>query len=369
MTRFAMPDLVRAFRTGERFGDRTVRVFEADPLVLPTGHIVACDPGYLLSIHNREKPFTRAVPPGRYPVLLSLLDWPGLAKSNPNYETVACAMVGFRDVPVARWEMALRPDWDLSTLKPGYHLGYGVDGGEGCFLDEWVLRFLPDDQPAFFDAFQKAMKLQWEAYQQAQAGSPEALRASGEAIANALPRAYRTIMPPALGELFAARFEMLRPRTPAQSAVLDPLTGANLVKFQSGDGDGCYASYFGLADDGAAVCLVTDFGLLVRGVLATLELPVPVQEQSALTHPDLTNAGVDGVHVEWRPADGEVLVHLHGALYVQDVHFETRPGTRARHTAGCGGGEEGGTWWFKLDEPLQPTARVLIEYTLRREAL
>ena len=44
MSRFAFPDLARAFRDGERFGDATMRVAEVGPLVLPTGRIIACDP-------------------------------------------------------------------------------------------------------------------------------------------------------------------------------------------------------------------------------------------------------------------------------------------------------------------------------------
>src|SRR5262245_45065626 len=201
MTRFAFPDLVRAFRTGERFGDRTARVVEAGTLALPTGRIVACDPGCLLSGHGREQPYTRAVPPGRYPVLLSLLNLPALDPANPNYETVACAMVRFHDAPVERWEMALQPRWDPTNLKPGYHLGYGVDGGKGCFLDEWCLRFLPDDQPAFQDAFQKAMKKQWEVYQRVKDNPLESLRLVAEECRDLFPNAYRTIQPSALGEM------------------------------------------------------------------------------------------------------------------------------------------------------------------------
>ena len=63
MTRFAFPDLTRAFRDGERFGNATMRVGEVAQLVLPTGRIVACDPCYLRSSHARELPYTRAVPP------------------------------------------------------------------------------------------------------------------------------------------------------------------------------------------------------------------------------------------------------------------------------------------------------------------
>src|SRR5688500_18849703 len=109
MARFAFPDLTRAFRDGERFGHSTMRVVEVDPLVLPTGRIVACDPSYLLGMRDQEKAFTRAVPPGRYPVLLTLLNNPALRPGHPNYETVACAKVQFHEAPVQRWEMALRP--------------------------------------------------------------------------------------------------------------------------------------------------------------------------------------------------------------------------------------------------------------------
>src|SRR5437868_3552123 len=104
MSRFAFPDLGRAFRDGERFGAATVRVLEVDPLVLPTGRIVACDPSYLLGSHSREKAFTRAVPPGRYPVLLALLVSDAIPADHPNREAVACAMVRFQDRPVERWE-------------------------------------------------------------------------------------------------------------------------------------------------------------------------------------------------------------------------------------------------------------------------
>jgi hypothetical protein len=42
---------------------------------------------------------------------------------------------------------------------------------------------------------------------------------------------------------------------------LDPDSGANIVAFSTGVGDGRYASYFGLGESGEVVCLVTDFSL------------------------------------------------------------------------------------------------------------
>jgi hypothetical protein len=374
MSRFAFPDLARAFREGERFGDATMRVVEVGPLVLPTGRIVACDPSYLMSFPQRETAYTRAVAPGRYPVLLALLARDGWPADNPNRERVACAAVRFKQTQVERWEMALRPGWDPSTIKPGYHLGYGVDGGNGCFVDECAVARLPGDQPAFQEAFQRAHANLWAAYQtasqEAQANPSEAMRRT---VTNPryqesqyeMFRAYQAMVPPGLGEVLGDVFNPDRVRQPARSAVLDPETGANIVAFSSGDGDGCYASYFGLAADGSAACLVTDFGLLVRAVMGTLEIPVPVQEHSELTHPGLADVGIERIHVEWKPAESEVVIHVEGEGYISEVRFENRPGSEVPLTAGSGGMSS----WFRLDEPLQPTARVLIDYTLRTEAL
>jgi hypothetical protein len=366
MTRFAFPDLARAMRNGERFGNATMRAIEVDHLVLPTGRIVACDPGYLMSRPREQLAYTRAVPAGRYPVLLSLLVKEGWPTENPNRESVACAAVQFVEARVERWEMALRPGWDLSTLKPGYHLGYGVDGGTGCFVDECALAHLPDGQPAFFEVFQQAQAKVWAAYQEAQANPAEVMSrlAAEPGWRDVMYRPYQTIVPPGLGEVLGAIFDPNRVRRPAWSAVLDSETGANLVSFRSGDGDGCYASYFGLAADGSAACLVTDFGLLVRSIMATLEIPVPVRKHSELTHPRLADVRIESIQVDWKRTKSEVIIDLGDALYDPQVSFENRPGVKAQCTM-----VGGSVWYFRLDEPLQPTARVLIEYTLRTEAL
>ena len=44
--------------------------------------------------------------------------------------------------------------------------------------------------------------------------------------------------------------------------VADTASGANVICFHSGWGDGFYASYFGYDDAGAIVCLLTDFGVI-----------------------------------------------------------------------------------------------------------
>jgi hypothetical protein len=369
MNRFAFPDLARAFHDAERFGDATMRVLEADHLVLPTGRIVACDPTYLMNLAAEQRAYTRAVPPGRYPVLVALLGKDGFAADHPNRESVACAAVRFHGTPVERWEMALRSGWDPSTLKPGFYFGYGVDGGTGCFVDECAVQRLPSTQPAFHAAFQLAHAKLGAVYQAAslvaQGNASEAMRRTladprYQEWQQEMLRAYELMEPPGLGEVL----RLDRIRLPAWSAVLDPQSQANIVCFRSGEGDGSYPSYFGLGADGTPACLVTDFGLLVRSIMGTLEVAVPARVHNELTHPDFAAIGIDCIHVEWQPDKGEMVVDIGDALYVAEVRFENRPGSPSRCTcvAGC-------AWSFHLGEPLQPTARVLIEYTLRTVAL
>jgi TetR/AcrR family transcriptional regulator, transcriptional repressor for nem operon len=56
----------------------------------------------------------------------------------------------------------------------------------------------------------------------------------------------------------------MHPRRKASTAV-DPATGANLVAFRSGEGDGIYPSYWGLDGARRPVALVTDFHVLSDG--------------------------------------------------------------------------------------------------------
>ena len=335
MERFALPDLLRAMRDGERFEDSTIRVVEIGPLVLPTGRIVACDPSVFVG--NDEPAYTRGVPPGRYPVRLSLLVNSGTSKE---YETVACAAIHFTDVPVDRWEMALRPYWDERTLRPGQQFGYGVDAGQGCFADEQAVSFLAPDQERYrITVLTQVVDGGWV-----------------ELVA---------IMPPPLRVLLTTDRDWANePSHGGRVSTVDPDTGANIVAFNSGIGDGRYASCFGLAADGTVACLVTDFGLLIRHVDAKIELPVPVLRSSELRHPEFAAAGIDSICVEWASATNQLTLHLRGhADHLAEWHFENRPGQRLAYSS------QGGTQWYSLTEPLQPTARVVIEYVVRTEAL
>jgi hypothetical protein len=108
------------------------RVIEAGSLRLPTGRIVACDPGW----RDPGEPFTVAVPPGSYRMQVAAAAYPSEFWGEPlHMEDFTGARVLISDRPTATWEMALRPGQDARTLRNGEFYGFGVDTGTGCFVD------------------------------------------------------------------------------------------------------------------------------------------------------------------------------------------------------------------------------------------
>src|SRR5262245_17224403 len=220
-------DFVRAFTPGTVFRDSKdrefpVRQLDAGELVLPTGRIVGSDPTYFQNDGtDRQPPYTRTVPPGRYPVVLCLSK-----HTYPNHteERVAAAMIRFTDAEPVSWEMALRPGQDPATLAPGHYFGYGVDGGTGCFADARAVEALEPERKLFSERCRP----------------PWPQNADHNWIFN--------LHTPFFQQLHNGFF---KPGNPARSVwfvdlVADTDTGANVIAFPSGWGDGGYASYWGL---------------------------------------------------------------------------------------------------------------------------
>ncbi|MFE0332157.1 DUF4241 domain-containing protein [Streptomyces sp. NPDC058960] len=125
-TRFSAPD---AQATGPYVVER---VIEAGPLRLPTGRIVACDPGWM---HPGE-PFTVGVPPGSYRMQIATAAYRTEHWGKPlHMEDFTGARILISDKATATWELALRPGEDPRTLREGEFYGFGVDTGTGCFVD------------------------------------------------------------------------------------------------------------------------------------------------------------------------------------------------------------------------------------------
>lgn len=199
-------DFDAAFVDGQGFLDDddgrtiTTTVREVGKLRLTSGRVVTCDP---LLGSSGLTPLARTVPPGQYPVVLSVVRG-----------RVACAMLRFRKSRPVRWELATRPGQDLAKLGPGRIFTYSVDSGIGSFLD-----------------------------------------------ADQIPHLGKLLD----GVLIDSRAESATDSLAGEwgERVLNDATGGNLIAFHSGWGDGGYGSYWGLNSAGDPVSLVTDFRLLI----------------------------------------------------------------------------------------------------------
>lgn len=180
-------------------------------LELPTGRIVATDP----LVFPEWKPLERTVPPGRYPVTLYRAQG-----------RIAMAMLRFAPGKVARWEIATLPGQKLADLKDDEIFGYPVDAGTGSFMD----------------ASAKA------AMDKREAQEIERARASSTAYGSYYDNVVADEM-----ERNGGHFALHKPLAD------DPV---NVAIFQSGWGDGVYASYWGLDEAGRPLVLVTDFGVM-----------------------------------------------------------------------------------------------------------
>lgn len=192
----------------------TVDLVDLGPLALPTGRLAACDPLVFFEL----EPFTVELPPGEYPVQLSVavLDTVHGLPQTEEHRRVAAARIVLRDAPARSWEMAVLAGQDPATLHGDLFFGYGVDAATGAFID-----------------------------------------ASG---ASALDRLTDGDDEPSLAKALAESAHTVPPRLGAN--LTDAETGLNVVAFPSGWGDGVYPTWIGRAEDGSVVSVVTDFHVL-----------------------------------------------------------------------------------------------------------
>jgi hypothetical protein len=159
-------------------------------------------------VYEGVLPFDVEVEPGRYPVVLSIAH----VLDNGD-QRVAYAMLRLGEGQPVRWELATWPGRGLADLGEGEVFGYPVDAGTGSFMDEAAARKLAQDE----DLIDRLLDDSRENYVDTWSWT---------------------------------------------DFVADAETGANVVSFSSGFGDGFYPSYVAFDEDGRMVALVTDFGVV-----------------------------------------------------------------------------------------------------------
>jgi Protein of unknown function (DUF4241) len=147
------PDFEPMFRPGVRYRvkrrdqdpgeEAVVEVRDAGLLHLATGRLVACSPRYLGGIDPLRLSFRVTVPPGRYPVTVSIARFDRLPfpAARPTRVGAAARLI-VRDEPVARWERAARGGDDPEAVLAGQVGGLPASYGVGAFFDASALAAL-----------------------------------------------------------------------------------------------------------------------------------------------------------------------------------------------------------------------------------
>ncbi|SDH66926.1 Protein of unknown function [Chryseobacterium taeanense] len=96
--------------------------FEAGKIYLSSGKIVACDP----LVTNDMKPFSTDFPKGDFSVLVH---------KERESNCVAYVEVVFTNEEIADWKLATTEGQEVKELADGEVFGYPVESGMGCFMD------------------------------------------------------------------------------------------------------------------------------------------------------------------------------------------------------------------------------------------
>jgi len=199
--------------------DVTISTHQIGELILTSGRLLAWD---LLIGPDERYFFKKTVTPGTYPVVLSIADF------HPTGETrVACAMLVLGRGPAVSWDLAAinNPDTESNADIDQYD----VDSGTGSFMDVDTVQIL---NPL------------WESTERNE------------------PDKFEEFCDEVLVEMEKHSFGS-RGTANWANITLSEGTGANVVTFSSGWGDGGYASFWGYDAHGDLTCLVTDFDLFI----------------------------------------------------------------------------------------------------------
>lgn len=210
------PHLSNAFTDAAKYqvdgAQITVGSLSIGSLNLPSGEVIATDP----FTSPDTAAFTRKVPPGQYPVILSLASF-----ADTDWAVIAAAKIDFTGAEPVTWQLAIVSGQDPNDLKAGELFGFPVDSGTAAFL------------------------------------SPQSARLHEK-------RLFRLLGIPDLTYIQDLSDQMDSNKATGYWIMVDlePESQFNAAFFSSGYGDGFYASYWGFDAAGNLACLVTDFGVL-----------------------------------------------------------------------------------------------------------
>lgn len=133
-------------------GNRFLWVVECGDLLLPSGKLVACDPFAFLQTSDNPHVL---VPPGRYPISVTLADVSENLDGSDIREAYATVRITKGSESYRRALALARDGESREPLTDDEFIGFGVDAGTACFVDdEAVSNCMPADvdwYETFFD--------------------------------------------------------------------------------------------------------------------------------------------------------------------------------------------------------------------------
>lgn len=193
--------------TDTEFGRMHIERIEAGKLNLSTGRIIATDPIFMYD----DESFSEHVKPGAYPVYIYV------GKTDNRKKQTVAAELRINDNEVVKWEMALLQGESSKGFAHDEFMGYEVENGLGCFMDESVMEHMDVMSEEKLDEYEKSLQ---------------------EAVRN--------------NECSCA------------DITIDEKNGRNIVIFSSGWNTGTFPSYYGFDKNNKLSRLVTDFMVIEK---------------------------------------------------------------------------------------------------------
>ncbi|WP_144283944.1 DUF4241 domain-containing protein [Chryseobacterium echinoideorum] len=184
--------------------------FEVGKIYLPTGKLVACDP----LITNDMQPFSANFPKGDFQVILH---------KERESNCVAYTEIVFSEEKITSWKMATTGNQHTKDLAEGEVFGYPVESGMGCFMD-------------------------FETQEQLNLLEQKLFKRKGDDFMGIYEEFFH-------GHFFDEngaidQFAFLKPNEE---------NPGNIIAFETGFGEGFYASYIGFNEKNVPVKVVTEF--------------------------------------------------------------------------------------------------------------
>lgn len=184
------------------FGRMHIEKIEAGKLKLLTGKIIATDPILMYD----DQSYSKSVAPGTYTVYIYI------GKTEKRKTQTVLSELRFNDNAPVKWEIALFKGENASSFAQDEFMGYEVENGLGCFMDEHVMNILDVMDEEELYRYEKNIK---DKVRQSQTSSADIL--------------------------------------------IDKKTGSNIIAFASGWNEGVFPTYYGLDKQNKLARLVTDF--------------------------------------------------------------------------------------------------------------